>query len=153
MATDENDGLMTEEQLKQSLNDTARGRLRRAGYKLVWETGAADRGDLIIISAWVPKNLPLDKPKAYKDSIFYQDFVLVERPGSNSYYVHGEPKGYIPPDDGYADDWEHERQARAVEEQTDSNLPQRVEEIVTTAGTADEANRLMDKLLAATNKA
>jgi hypothetical protein len=37
MTTEENDGLMTEEQLKQSLNDSARGRLRRAGYKLVWE--------------------------------------------------------------------------------------------------------------------
>lgn len=118
MTSDENDGLMTDKELEQSLDSSARGRLRRAGYKLVWETQVVDRGDTLVISSWVPRDLNLDDRFAYEDSIFYRDFMLVERPGSNSYYVHGEPKGYIPPDDGYEEDWEHERQALAIEEQT-----------------------------------
>lgn len=99
------DGLITDEQLMQSLDNTHRGRLIRAKYKMVWETTAINRNDKLVISSWVPGDLPLDNHYAYRDSIFVKDFILVERfdisddpyfnelPTSNSTYVHGGSSG------------------------------------------------------------
>lgn len=100
-------------------SDEKRARLLRAGYKILWETVATTHAygfnDSMTISSWVPNDvIPYDhKSGGYENSIFYRDFLLVERGGSNSIYTHGGVP-HPAPDDG-SGDYEHEQAAFAVE--------------------------------------
>ena len=87
------------------LDNSKGGRLRHAGSNMLWETTTvtAFKGwnDTVTVSSWCPNGVaPRDyRGNEHDNSIFYRDFILLERLGSNSIYTHGWVRHDSPDDD------------------------------------------------------
>jgi hypothetical protein len=130
---------LTDEQLEAELAKEEakvsglRTRLLQTGYKSIWQTETINHAEeRTVVSSWVPAEVPTDgfhSPKAYRAAI-YEDVLLVERYESedglnpNSYcgsstYIHGVGPARAPIGEKKTDaDYEHERAAQAIDEQT-----------------------------------